>query len=345
MLLALLRCSRYRLRSHHQPITVVKRSQHLSHQRGEDVREAFLERSTGASPLADAGVKRTLFRFPQIARADDLPGLAQRTVNRAQLIVQRICVLPQLLAEHGSSKEAALLETAKQFDRLSDLLCGVIDLCEFVRNVHSDSDWVEAANWTYENMCGYMNELNTHIGLHNTLSVVLKPFRESTVPIELYAAHQVSMQFLRDFEKSGIHLPEGQRQQFVKLSDLAIILGRQLVQPDSTANAKVLLSKDEAKAIKNRDLLEYSGGKTFFDAGTVDAYELLRNSSHRGLRQKIWTGQNISSAERIKDLSNLLKTRAEIASLVGKSSWSHVALDDKMVNHPGDLISSAVFHD
>jgi len=54
----------------------------------------------------------------------------------------------------------------KNLDRLSDLLCGVIDLAELVRNVHPDSAWVEGANAAYEQLCEYMNELNVHIGLY-----------------------------------------------------------------------------------------------------------------------------------------------------------------------------------
>ena len=54
----------------------------------------------------------------------------------------------------------------KNLDRLSDLLCGVIDLAELVRNVHPDPAWASGANAAYEELCEYMNELNTHVGLY-----------------------------------------------------------------------------------------------------------------------------------------------------------------------------------
>jgi len=53
----------------------------------------------------------------------------------------------------------------KNLDRLSDMLCGVIDLAELVRNAHPDRAWVEAANNAYEALCEFMNVLNTHVGL------------------------------------------------------------------------------------------------------------------------------------------------------------------------------------
>lgn len=49
----------------------------------------------------------------------------------------------------------------KNLDRLSDLLCGVIDMCELVRNVHTDQFWIRESDAAYERLCSFMNELNT----------------------------------------------------------------------------------------------------------------------------------------------------------------------------------------
>ena len=59
-----------------------------------------------------------------------------------------------------------LLKVVKNLDRLSDMLCGVIDLAELVRNAHPDRLWMEAANHAYETLCEFMNVLNTHVGLY-----------------------------------------------------------------------------------------------------------------------------------------------------------------------------------
>lgn len=63
----------------------------------------------------------------------------------------------------------------KNLDRLSDLLCGVIDLAELVRNVHPDPAWAGGANEAYEELCEYMNELNTHVGLYEVSSATWLP--------------------------------------------------------------------------------------------------------------------------------------------------------------------------
>ena len=60
-----------------------------------------------------------------------------------------------------------MFKVVKNLDRLSDLLCSVVDLAEFVRNAHPDQKWVASANNLYESLSEFMNVLNTHVGLYN----------------------------------------------------------------------------------------------------------------------------------------------------------------------------------
>lgn len=100
-----------------------------------------------------------LFASPSLRSPEDFVSLAQRTLLRAQLLVSRIVDAPQ----HGHKEMERIV---RNLDRLSDLLCGVIDCAELVRNAHPDPAWVASANTAYETLCGYMNVLNTHTGLY-----------------------------------------------------------------------------------------------------------------------------------------------------------------------------------
>jgi intermediate peptidase len=106
------------------------------------------------SPLSPTG----LFGHPSITNPNALASLTESTLVRAQLLTERI------LRARESRDE--LLKVVKNLDRLSDMLCGVIDLAELIRNAHPDGRWVEAANNAYEALCEYMNVLNTHVGLY-----------------------------------------------------------------------------------------------------------------------------------------------------------------------------------
>lgn len=111
------------------------------------------------SGLKSAPFRTTgIFGHPSLTHPQALVSLADATLVRAQLLTDRI------LRARESRDE--LLKVVKNLDRLSDMLCGVIDLSELVRNSHPDRMWVEAANHAYETLCEFMNVLNTHVGLY-----------------------------------------------------------------------------------------------------------------------------------------------------------------------------------
>jgi intermediate peptidase len=99
-----------------------------------------------------------LFGHTQLSHPSAFISLADATLLRAQLVTNRI------LSSHKSRDE--LLKVVKNLDRLSDMLCSVIDLAELIRNAHPDRNWVAAGNHVYEKLCEFMNVLNTHVGLY-----------------------------------------------------------------------------------------------------------------------------------------------------------------------------------
>lgn len=105
-------------------------------------------------PLSVSGI----FQHPELTNPAAFNVLAESTLTRAQLLTERI------LRANQSRRE--LFNVVKNLDRLSDLLCGVIDLAELLRNAHPDPQWVQCANDSYEKLCEYMNVLNTHVGLY-----------------------------------------------------------------------------------------------------------------------------------------------------------------------------------
>jgi intermediate peptidase len=72
-----------------------------------------------------------------------------------------------------------LRQTPKLLDRLSDVLCLVMDMAELVRNVHPDHKWVQEADTVYEVLGRYMNGLNTHQGLYEVGHEASSPCFES----------------------------------------------------------------------------------------------------------------------------------------------------------------------
>lgn len=142
--------------------------------------------------------------------------------------------------------------------------------------------------------------------------------------------------FLHDFEKSGIHLPSSDREQFVHLSDKIITLGRQFTQ--------ILLQKRINRINVDVSLLEglhpglnkdTKGNITSLSTKAWEAQMILKSVKDEGVRKKMYIAANSATKEQIILLEDLLKTRAELAKLVGMESYSHAFLIDKMVKNPG----------
>jgi intermediate peptidase len=108
-----------------------------------------------SSSLASTG----LFQHRGLSHPQALTILAEGTLRRAQFLTNRI------LQARESRDQLRLV--IKNLDKLSDLLCGVIDLAELLRNAHPDPAWAESANNAYEMLCEFMNVLNTHVGLYH----------------------------------------------------------------------------------------------------------------------------------------------------------------------------------
>ena len=106
-----------------------------------------------------SGPSTGIFGHPSLTSPQALESIADAILQRAQFLTERILRAPQSRSE--------MFKVVKNLDRLSDLLCSVVDLAEFVRNAHPDPQWVASANNLYESLSEFMNVLNTHVGLYN----------------------------------------------------------------------------------------------------------------------------------------------------------------------------------
>ncbi|KAI0964026.1 Mitochondrial intermediate peptidase, variant 2 [Taiwanofungus camphoratus] len=283
-----------------------------------------------SSSLSSSG----LFGLSALTSPSAFNALADSTLRRAQLLTERV------LRARESREE--LFKVVKNLDRVSDLLCGVIDLAEFVRNAHPDASWIRSADGVYEKLCEFMNVLNTHVGLYEVLRAVLSdPDVVDSLGPEAY---QTALIFWRDFEKSGIDLPPQQRNRFVSLSTEILLLGRQFLNETASARPPAAIKPSELQGLKDmgmgarlrlqaqvtqRDLLIYPG--------SLQAQMIMRAAPAEEPRRKVYLAANASTPEQVETLEKLLRARGELARLVGKDSFAHMTLADKMAKSPENV--------
>ncbi|ORY33778.1 putative mitochondrial intermediate peptidase mitochondrial precursor [Naematelia encephala] len=251
-----------------------------------------------------------LFLLDPLTSSSNLPRLTERTLRHARAIVDRMCAAPS----DPTGKE--LRRVIKNLDRLSDLLCGVIDMCELVRYMHPDPKWVAEAERAYEVLCSYMNELNVHPDL---------------------------------YRRSGIRLAPELRDRFVELSDNILSLGRTF-----SSYASAGPRPDPPIEIPDYERLLSGLGSQFIDSlprgrgskrgsvlvtpGSLEAHIIGRYARNSEARRLVYAGALRTDPERVEVLEEMITQRAELAAVLGKDTWADVALADKMAKTPSNVL-------
>ncbi|KAI9823571.1 MAG: Mitochondrial intermediate peptidase [Thelocarpon impressellum] len=267
---------------------------------------------------------RGLFQNRYLTRPDGFQTFAAVTLEKARGIVAKVL-------EASSVEEYKTV--VRDMDRLSDLLCRVIDLSDFVRQTHPDRRMQAAASEAYGLMYEYMNVLNTTTGLNHQLKVAVADPEVSAdwTEEERVVAHIL----IKDFAKSAIDLPERTRQKFVELSNDISRLGPDFVDGMTPEKPYLVIGSSRLKGLDPllaKQLTRF--GKATLPTVGAQANLALRNVEDAGLRKELYMANRTASREQIYRLDELLRKRAELARLSGYESYGHMTLQDKMAMSP-----------
>jgi intermediate peptidase len=148
----------------------------------------------------DNGRSKGLFQNRYLVEARGFEEFANASLTKAKKIVGQVL---------NATSLDEYKRVVRMLDQLSDLLCRVIDLSDFVRATHPDTTMQAAATRAYATMFEYMNVLNTTQGLDTQLNIAMKnpDIVASWSEEELVVAEILK----KDFTKSAIDLPQSQR--------------------------------------------------------------------------------------------------------------------------------------
>lgn len=262
-----------------------------------------------------------LFRNAYLTEPRGFLAFAQVSLARAQRIVDKVL---------SATSVAEYKAVVRDLDRLSDLLCRVIDLSDFVRVTHPDRHMQAAASEAWTVVYQYMNQLNTTTGLNEQLGKALdNPDVSSGWSEEERAVAEI---LKLDFTKSAVNLPREARDRFVNLSSEIGDVGQTFVeqmapeQPVLTFPSSKLQGMDPtiARRMTRR-------GQVYLPALSGEASLALRTVHDEDTRKAIYYASRTASKRTVKQLEHLLRLRAEIANLSGFESYGHMALRDRMM--------------
>lgn len=142
-----------------------------------------------------------LFQINELATADGFHILAERVVNKCERLLDE-CLL--------ASSNRKIVEI---LDEISDEICRVADLAEFIRNVDVNPDLKQAAEQAYGTLHHLVEKMNTDVRLYQRA----KDAYESGEGDE--TDRRVLKLYIIDFERCGIQLSEQNRLNYLQLND------------------------------------------------------------------------------------------------------------------------------
>ncbi|KAI4130384.1 MAG: hypothetical protein LQ347_003405, partial [Umbilicaria vellea] len=250
---------------------------------------------------------------------------ARVTLEKCRKIVAKVL---------GASTTEEYISMARDLDRLSDLLCRVIDLSDFVRSTHPNPTIQGAATEAYALMFEYMNVLNTTTGLNEQLQ---KAAADPKV-MAIWSAEEktVAQILIKDFSKSAIDLPRDKRQRFVDLSNTISHLGPKFVDEMEPAADFITLDSSRMKGFDPVMLKRVTNhrGKVHLPTVGFLSMSALRTVEDENIRKDIYIASRTASKNQVHTLEMLLRYRAELANLSGYSSFAQMTLIDKMAKSP-----------
>ena len=276
-------------------------------------------------PSELARPSRGLFQNQFLTEPSGFLKYVQVTQEKCQEIVDSVL---------SAASSEAYATIPRKLDLLSDSLCRVLDISDFVRCTHPDARYQEAAIQAHAILFDYMNVLNTTPGLNAQLKKAISTHGASGSwnEEETMVAHIL----LRDFSNSAIELPAEKRRKFVELSNQMKALGDEFLDGMTPLMSYLHLDMHRLKGIDPLILARWSKGRKSVRLPTVGdvPFVALGAVEDEGTRREIYIAGRQSSRHQIQLLEKLMITRAEIAKLSGYESFAHMNLSDKLAKSP-----------
>jgi intermediate peptidase len=268
-----------------------------------------------------------LFQNRYLTAPEGFAAFTQENLMKSKRIVKKVI---------GASSVDDYRSIVRDLDRLSDMLCRVIDLSDFVRSTHPDRDMQAAASHAQTMMLEFMNILNTTSLLNDKLGIamanpdVMKHWSEEE--------KVVAQSLKKDFAKSAIHLPDTAKSAFVRLSGEISQIGQAFVDHVGPAKAEITVQSNRIKGLDPMLAKSInSWGRVRIPTVGSISMEVLRGVQDEDIRREVFIAGRTTPQAQHSRLHELLRKRAELSTLTGHESYAQMTLADRMAKTPDQV--------
>lgn len=206
------------------------------------------------------------------------------------------------------------------FDQLSNCLCKVADLSEFIRISHPDKNYCHAAEQASIAINAEVEKLNTNRPLYESLVNVI---RNGDVVTTSQTDNYVAKLFLFDFEQSGIHLDDNIRHELVQLNEHIHHVGTYFMH--GTSKPCVVLKNDVPSNLV---------GHFHADGNRLIISGLQNDSNISELREFAFKRFLHFDEHQEQLLLELIYSRLKLAKICGFKSFAHRAINGSIADNP-----------
>lgn len=286
------------------------------------LRQIFDSASVWKAFSTASGYKNVgLFRNAYLTGPEGFQTFAQVSLRRARKIVDKVL---------SASTVADYRAVVRDLDRLSDILCRILDMADFVRVTHPSSKIQRAASEAWALVYQYMNELNTTTGLNDQLG---KAMDNKEVTAKWSEEEMTVAQILKlDFMKSAVNLPKHSRDRFVELSQRISEVGSTFMDKMAPEQSQIILPSSSFQGMDPMMARRLTRrGSLYLPTLSSEAGAALRSVHDPETRKAIYYATRTASSRSVNRLEETLRLRAELAELSGFDSYAHMALRDRMM--------------
>jgi mitochondrial intermediate peptidase len=266
--------------------------------------------------------------------AADFTRLSSRAIERCR----------QIRDEIVDVREKDTHATLLLLDRISNEVCSVIDVAEFCRSAHEDTNYRQSAEECFGALSSYIHGLNADLVLYNALRDISE---NSDVFSKLPEEYQLFTKDMKlEFESDGIHLEESLRKRAMQVQGEIVaaetLFTRNVAAADSTNNFVLGPFNSSVEHKRFKDWLAQFVSQPYSlpnlhvlcSGDRRVASAVLKSVDEEPLRKTVWTHIMTQPASNISALGNLIKKRQELAAVLEHESFAHKFLSNKIARTP-----------
>ena len=278
---------------------------------------------------------------------DTLPRFADIHPKDADAAVDAVLDNLQKAADNAAAAPPNWENTMRQLEDAQESVSRVWCQIEHMHAVDSTEPWRDAHRRNHEKIAAAYARLGQHAGVY----AKLRELTNSPDAAQLTPARQKILQdALRDFELSGVALPEKQKAQFRQNAERAAAIAAKFEENllDATADNPLLVDDESMLGDMPEDQKQsakQANGSFKFTLMQPSFAAFMQYSPARDKRQTMYYHYHTRASEfgpPTRDNSPLIKEllslRAEQAALLKCKSYAHLAFKNRMAESPTQIL-------